>query len=44
MPDTGTIRVSGNIEVTDVEVSFKVAGRVDARLASEGEMVRAVRA
>ncbi|MBN2560026.1 MAG: efflux RND transporter periplasmic adaptor subunit [Phycisphaerae bacterium] len=33
------IRVSGNIEVTDAEVSFKIAGRVDRRLVSEGELV-----
>jgi HlyD family secretion protein len=39
--DTGAIRVSGNIEVTDVEVSFKVPGRVEARPVSEGEIVRA---
>lgn len=25
------IRVSGNIEVTDAEVSFKISGRVDKR-------------
>jgi HlyD family secretion protein len=35
------IRVSGNVEVTDTEVSFKIAGRVDARLVDEGETVRA---
>ncbi|MEP9412451.1 MAG: efflux RND transporter periplasmic adaptor subunit [Candidatus Brocadia sp.] len=34
------IRVSGNIEVTDVEVSFKISGRVDKRLVDEGEVVR----
>jgi HlyD family secretion protein len=38
--DDGSIRVSGNIEVTDVEVSFKVPGRVEARPVSEGEVVR----
>jgi HlyD family secretion protein len=37
----GVIRVSGNIEVTDAEVSFKILGRVEARLVDEGEMVRA---
>ena len=39
--DPNVIRVSGNIEVTDAEVSFKVAGKVEARLVSEGEMVKA---
>ena len=34
------IRISGNIEVTDSDVSFKIAGRVLDRLVSEGEMVR----
>ncbi|MCK6467933.1 MAG: efflux RND transporter periplasmic adaptor subunit [Candidatus Brocadia sinica] len=34
------IRVSGNIEVTDAEVSFKISGRVDKRLVDEGEVVR----
>jgi len=33
--------VSGNIEITDAEVSFKVAGHVEKRLVSEGESVRA---
>ncbi|MCC6362490.1 MAG: efflux RND transporter periplasmic adaptor subunit [Bryobacterales bacterium] len=37
----GAIRVSGNIEITDVDVSFKVPGRVEARPVSEGEIVRA---
>ncbi len=36
----GVIRISGNIEVTDSDVSFKIAGRVLDRLVSEGEMVR----
>jgi HlyD family secretion protein len=35
------IRVSGNIEVTDAEVSFKIAGRVVERLVTEGEKVKA---
>lgn len=38
--DRDTIRVSGNMEVTDAEVSFKIAGRVAERLVSEGEMVQ----
>lgn len=41
-PDDGNIvRVSGNIEVTDVEVSFRTPGWVDARLVSEGALVEA---
>jgi HlyD family secretion protein len=37
--DDGRIRVSGNIEVTSVEVSFKIPGRVTERLVDEGEPV-----
>jgi len=40
-PDSGALRVSGNIEITDAEVSFKIAGRVVERLVSEGETVQA---
>lgn len=40
-PDSGALRVSGNIEMTDAEVSFKIPGRVAERLVSEGETVRA---
>lgn len=39
--ESNVIRVSGNIEVTDAEVSFKIAGRVEARLVDEGETVKA---
>jgi HlyD family secretion protein len=35
------IRISGNIEVTAVEVSFKIPGRVAARLVDEGALVKA---
>jgi HlyD family secretion protein len=35
-----SVRVSGNIEVTTVDVSFKVPGRVRERLVDEGETVR----
>jgi HlyD family secretion protein len=38
--DSGKIRVSGNIEVTTVEVSFKIPGRVRERLVDEGETVK----
>jgi HlyD family secretion protein len=34
------ISVSGTIEVTSVELSFKVGGRMGQRLVDEGEMVR----
>lgn len=40
-PESGVLRVSGNIEMTDAEVSFKIAGRVAERLVSEGETVAA---
>ena len=40
-PDLGVLWVSGNIEITDAEVSFKIAGRVVERSASEGESVKA---
>ncbi len=36
----GVIRVSGNIELTDAELSFKIAGRVAERLVDEGEAVK----
>ena len=37
--DLGVIPVSGNIEVTDAEVSFRIAGHVEERLLSEGDTV-----
>ncbi len=37
---SGIIRVSGNIEVTTIELSFKLPGRVRERLVDEGESVR----
>ena len=37
---SGVIRLSGNIEVTDAEVSFKIPGRVEKRLFDEGEIVK----
>ncbi|MDI3465774.1 MAG: HlyD family secretion protein [Nitrospira sp.] len=39
-PESGVLRVSGNVEMTDAEVSFKIAGRVAERLLSEGETVK----
>ncbi|MGC1404279.1 MAG: efflux RND transporter periplasmic adaptor subunit, partial [Thermodesulfobacteriota bacterium] len=40
-PEQNVVRVSGNIEITDVEVGFKIPGRVEKRLLSEGEMFKA---
>jgi HlyD family secretion protein len=37
----GVLRVSGNIEVTDVDVSFRIAGRVAQRAVDEGMSVSA---
>lgn len=37
--DPNLIRVSGNLEVTDVEVSFRMPGWVEVRPASEGELI-----
>lgn len=37
--ESGLLKTSGNIEVTDVEVGFKIAGQVEQRLCSEGELV-----
>ena len=37
--DPDLITISGNIEVTDAEVSFKIPGRVEKRLVSEGEQI-----
>lgn len=36
----GVLRISGNVELTEVQLSFKVPGRVLARLVDEGEQVR----
>ncbi|MDY0221970.1 MAG: efflux RND transporter periplasmic adaptor subunit [Desulfobacterium sp.] len=37
--DPNLLAISGNIEVTDAEVSFKIAGRIEKRLVSEGEQI-----
>jgi HlyD family secretion protein len=39
--ERGVIRVSGNIEITDAEVSFKIPGRVQVRSVDEGQLVDA---
>ncbi len=39
--EEGVVRVSGNVEVTDVDVSFKVPGRVKERFVDEGAAVAA---
>ncbi|HUV68331.1 MAG TPA: efflux RND transporter periplasmic adaptor subunit [Terracidiphilus sp.] len=38
--DPNLLGVSGNIEVIDVEVSFRMSGWVEARPVSEGELIR----
>ncbi|MBI9082605.1 MAG: efflux RND transporter periplasmic adaptor subunit [Desulfobacterales bacterium] len=38
--DPGQIRLSGNIEVTQVDLAFKLAGRLKDRLVDEGDRVR----
>ncbi|MBI4765393.1 MAG: efflux RND transporter periplasmic adaptor subunit [Deltaproteobacteria bacterium] len=40
-PDQNRIRVSGNMEITEVEVSFKIPGRVEERPVFEGQMITA---
>ena len=35
------LRMSGNIEITDAEVSFKVPGRLEERLVDEGQQIQA---
>jgi HlyD family secretion protein len=39
--DLNRIRVSGNIEITDVQVGFKIPGRVEERPVSEGQLIKA---
>ena len=36
---TGRIRLSGNIDVTQVDLAFKVPGRLSRRLVDEGDRV-----
>jgi HlyD family secretion protein len=38
--DADTLRLSGNIEVIDAQVSFKIAGRVEARPVDEGYQLK----
>ena len=38
--DSNRIRVSGNIELTEVNVSFKIPGRLIERAVTEGDQVR----
>jgi HlyD family secretion protein len=40
-PQPDTLRVSGTIEITDAEVSFKLAGRLLSREVTEGQPVQA---
>jgi len=39
--DLNRIRISGNIEITDAEVSFKIPGRVAERWVDEGQIIKA---
>lgn len=39
--DINIIRISGNIEITDAEVSSKISGRVEQRLVNEGQIIKA---
>ena len=36
----GQIRVSGNIEATEVQIAFKIPGRVEQRRFDEGQIVK----
>ncbi len=38
--DPPLIRVSGNIEIIDAEVSFRIPGRLDERLVDEGQTIK----
>jgi HlyD family secretion protein len=38
--DSASLRVSGNIEVTEVQMSFRIPGRLEKRLVAEGDAVR----
>lgn len=38
--DAGGIRVSGNIETTEAQVAFKIAGRVERRFVDEGQWIQ----
>ena len=38
--DDGALRLSGNVEVTETNVAFKIPGRVIARLVDEGDRVK----
>lgn len=40
-PDDHLVRISGNIEIDDVEVSFKLPGRVVQREVTEGQRIEA---
>jgi HlyD family secretion protein len=37
---SGPLRVSGNIEVTDAQMGFKISGRLETRLVDEGDRVQ----
>jgi len=39
--DSASLRISGNIEVTEVQMSFRIPGRLEQRLVQEGDAVTA---
>jgi len=39
--DTASLRVSGNIEVTEIRMSFRIPGKLERRLVDEGDAVAA---
>ncbi len=38
--NSSSIRISGTIEITDAELSFRIPGRIESRLVSEGERIK----
>lgn len=38
--NSGIIKVSGNIEITDADLGFKIPGKISKRLVSEGEKIK----
>ena len=37
--NTGEVRISGNIEVIDAQLGFKIAGRLEKRFVDEGDKI-----
>ncbi|WP_027359350.1 HlyD family secretion protein [Desulforegula conservatrix] len=38
--NSGVVKVSGNIEITDADLGFKIPGKISKRLVSEGEKIK----